>query len=374
MDSPYRHELEVAIQAVQAATRISRHVLDESNKGEIQKADLTPVTVADYAIQAVLTQALHSAFPDDGLVGEESAGELLTNSALVQHMWAVIQNVQTSCSSSSDDWDKAREIFPPSAESLADLISLCETTTPAGPDASPNRVWVFDPIDGTKTFLRGEQYAINVALLIGGRQILSVVACPLLDGNTSPDKTVDNSTLDHHGPEEGGCILFAVKGFGAHVRPIFGENVPVRRLPRHADGVTLHELKLVTCWKGLDSGVEGINEEISKALDVKFPGCDLLGWVPRWAVLALGLANMTVWVYKTRERYAKIWDHAGAMLLFEEVGGMITDVDGKDIDLTRGRKFSANFGFVAAPRSCHHLVLRAVRDTLGVQGKGHLLR
>lgn len=368
MNSPFRHELEVAIRAVQAATRISRHVLVESNKGEIQKTDLTPVTVADYAIQAVLTHTLHSAFPEDGLVGEESAGELLTNPALVQHMWGVIQEVQKQSASAS-----AEETYPPSPESLPELISLCETTTPSGCDSSPSRVWVFDPIDGTKTFLRGEQYAINVALLIGGRQILSVVACPLLDGNAPPTPTVDNSTLDPRGPE-GGCILFAVKGHGAFVRPIFGADVEARKLERHADGVTVEGLKSVNCWKGVDSGVEGVHEEITKSLGVTFPGCDLLGWVPRWAVLALGLANMTVWVYKKRERHAKIWDHAGAMLLFEEVGGMITDVDGRDIDLTQGRKFSANFGFVAAPRSIHHVVLKAVRDTLRAQGKGDLLR
>jgi 3'(2'), 5'-bisphosphate nucleotidase len=90
--------------------------------------------------------------------------------------------------------------------------------------------------------------------------------------------------------------------------------------------------------------------------------------------MATGAANMTVWVYKKRERYAKIWDHAGAMLLFEEVGGMITDVHGKEIDLTAGRKLEANFGFVAAPKSLHDVVLRAVHDTLRSSGKEELLQ
>jgi 3'(2'), 5'-bisphosphate nucleotidase len=61
------------------------------------------------------------------------------------------------------------------------------------------------------------------------------------------------------------------------------------------------------------------------------------------------------------------------MLLFEEVGGRITDVDGKEIDLAAGRKLEANFGFVAAPRSIHHIVLRAVHDTLRETGKEELL-
>jgi 3'(2'), 5'-bisphosphate nucleotidase len=74
-------------------------------------------------------------------------------------------------------------------------------------------------------------------------------------------------------------------------------------------------------------------------------------------------------VYKSRTRYAKIWDHAGATLLFEEVGGKITDVDGKDIDWTAGRKLTANYGFVAAPASIHAEVLKVLHETMTERGQ-----
>lgn len=61
------------------------------------------------------------------------------------------------------------------------------------------------------------------------------------------------------------------------------------------------------------------------------------------------------------------------MLLFEEVGGKITDINGKPIDLGVGRKMSANFGFVAAPKALHATVLETVQQVLREQGKGHLL-
>lgn len=61
------------------------------------------------------------------------------------------------------------------------------------------------------------------------------------------------------------------------------------------------------------------------------------------------------------------------MLLFEEVGGIITDVDGRKIDLSAGRRLQQNFGFVAAPPQLHAKVLKTVQDTLKEQGKGHLL-
>ena len=61
------------------------------------------------------------------------------------------------------------------------------------------------------------------------------------------------------------------------------------------------------------------------------------------------------------------------MLLYEETGGKITDVDGKDIDFTAGRKMTANYGFVAAPPDVHPVVLRAVHEALKATGKSYLL-
>lgn len=34
------------------------------------------------------------------------------------------------------------------------------------------------------------------------------------------------------------------------------------------------------------------------------------------------------------------WDHAGGVLIFEEAGGKVTDLDGKAIDFSKGRKMS----------------------------------
>ncbi|KAL2174426.1 uncharacterized protein P884DRAFT_263765 [Thermothelomyces heterothallicus CBS 202.75] len=368
MDSCYRRELETATAVIQTAAQISREVLaaaaaaargDQAASGtfDVVKDDLSPVTVADFAIQALLRRALGNAFPDDGFVGEESADELRQNRRLLSRVLAVL----AQCGASALFRD---------ADDLCDAIDSCTTLTPGA--AGPTRIWVFDPIDGTKTYIRHEQYAINVALLEAGRQVVSVVACPLLSVDaTAPvtDRSVD--------PTGKGCILYAVRGHGAHIRPLFGDAgaVQPRQLPRHADEATSPDhLRSVTCWALLDSGVDSVHERVAEQLKVPFPGCDLLGWVPRWAVMAMGAANMTVWVYRRRDRYAKIWDHAGAMLLFEEVGGMITDVHGKEIDLTAGRKLKANFGFVAAPRSLHPLVLRAVHDVLKTSGKHELLQ
>ena len=69
-------------------------------------------------------------------------------------------------------------------------------------------MWTLDPIDGTKGFLRGEQYAVCLALLVDARVQLGVMGCPNLPVSASnPD-----------GPR--GCIFVAIRGQGAYQLPL----------------------------------------------------------------------------------------------------------------------------------------------------------
>ncbi|KAI1823534.1 carbohydrate phosphatase [Xylaria intraflava] len=361
MDSAYARELQVAIRAVQSAAKLSQSVLSSDDKGTVEKDDLSPVTIADFAIQALLTATVHDAFPDDGFVGEESAAELRANPLLLDRVWRLLLGLRD---------DEARLLckLPRSPEQMCEMIDRCGSGVPGGPESK--RVWVFDPIDGTKTFVRREAYAINVALLEGGRQVLSVVGCPTLPVNAIAP--IDNRTVD---PTGQGSIAFAVRGHGTYVRPLAetSDEVVARRIKPLPASVAIADLRAVSCYHMLDSGVDGAHEEVMARLGITTQGCDLLAWVLRWVTLGLGLANITVWIYKKRERCGKIWDHAGAMLLFEELGGKITDIDGKDINLSAGRLMTDNHGFVAAPKDIHHMVLTMVHDVLHEQGKAHLL-
>lgn len=149
MDSPYSRELEVAFGALQKAAKISRSVLAEADLGVLAKDDLSPVTIADFAIQALLTATFHAAFPDDKFVGEESAAELRENPTLLARVWGHLRR----------DAGEDEDGIPDSPEQACEMIDWCGAGVPGG--AGSGRVWVFDPIDGTQNFVHGGLYAIN---------------------------------------------------------------------------------------------------------------------------------------------------------------------------------------------------------------------
>lgn len=63
-------------------------------------------------------------------------------------------------------------------------------------------MWTLDPIDGTKGFLRGEQYAVCLAFLVDSVVQVGVIGCP-------------NLPVDFSKPEgQRGCLFVSVRGQG----------------------------------------------------------------------------------------------------------------------------------------------------------------
>ncbi|SPO03639.1 related to 3`(2`),5`-bisphosphate nucleotidase [Cephalotrichum gorgonifer] len=300
--------------------------------------------------------------PPDGLVGEEDASELRSNPVLLDRVWSLLSAVAERAQNSDTNLFRV----PRSKDHACELLDACGEGTPR-----KGRVWVFDPIDGTKTYMSGEMYAVNVALLEDGKQVLSIVACPSL----SPEATgpINDKSID---PSGRGTVFFAARGHGTYIRalhPTSDADAIPRKLNPHPQNPTQSDLRFVTCTTAKSSGSVPFHESVATSLGMSFPGCDLLPWVVRWASLAMGMANTTIWVYEAASRRGKIWDHAGAMLLFEEVGGKVTDVFGRDIDLGAGRLMEKNFGFVASLGPLHGAVLEATRKTMREFGKGDVL-
>ena len=66
-------EIVFALSAVRRAALLAVEVQRELALDALAKSDLSPVTVADYAAQALTACALERAFPADPLIGEEDS-------------------------------------------------------------------------------------------------------------------------------------------------------------------------------------------------------------------------------------------------------------------------------------------------------------
>lgn len=324
----FYRELEVALLAVRQAARACRAVQRDVDPHTLAKEDRSPVTVADFASQALVARALLEALPDDPLIGEEDAAAL-RDPANAERLHQVHARV--------------------SAEVPADPADVLRWIDRGGTSQTQPRQWVLDPVDGTKGFLRGEQYAVALALLVEGRVEVAVLACPNLRSSGGPDASL-------------GALFFAVRGEGSLAAPLFDDDGPV--LPIHVDAD--REVARLRLCESVESAhtAHDHSAALVRALGITAPAVRLDSQA-KYGVVARGEADLYLRL-PTRPGYReKVWDHAAGALVVEEAGGLVTDVDGRPLDFGRGRELSANRGVVVSHGSHHDLVVATLRR-LGV--------
>ncbi|KZM20116.1 3'(2'),5'-bisphosphate nucleotidase [Ascochyta rabiei] len=370
---PYAAELDLALRVVHNASMLTKSVL-RSLKNHVSaetKADSSPVTIADFAAQALLISSLHAAYPSDSFLGEESADALRSNDALADRVWELVQRAKqlhAAPSQTGDAHNANPEVpaltFPASKEDMFDLIDLGGN----GEQTRSGRVWIMDPVDGTATFMQGQQYAVCLCLLVDGKQAVGVIGCP-------------NLAFDVHGPlgqsrvhedlvdETGyGVVLSAIKQQGTYVRGMteggWGEarRVDLTELPEKE----LSQLNFVESTLGKTSLSQEEHKAVCEELGAQWPGTVIWAQQVKHVALALGSTDVMVRIPKTVDRFTCVWDHAGGHLLFTEAGGLIKDFNGGDIDFSHGRHIAGerNYGMIAALPSVFEKVERAVKDIL----------
>ncbi|CBX92116.1 hypothetical protein IAQ61_000298 [Plenodomus lingam] len=410
----YTRELTLALRAVHSASLLTKRVLRSlSNSVSAEtKADDSPVTIADFAAQAVLISALHATFPEDAFIGEESADALRSNGSLADRVWELVQQAKeeayaassgrsevqgkgAGCANASEEEKEERTMmrneetvataaaaeaeadadqqhsltFPASKEDMLDLIDRGGK----GQVTGSGRVWVMDPVDGTATFMQGQQYAVCLCLLLDGVQTVGVIGCPnlALDVQAPPGTTkLHEDTVDTHGY---GVVLSAVKGHGTHVRHMEASSLG----PPHRIDLTtlppkpLTQLDFVETTLGKTSLCQDEHAAVASCLGAPWPGTVLWSQQLKHVALALGATDVMVRIPKTADRFTYIWDHAGGHLLFQEAGGMISDFHGEQIDFAQGRRIlgTRNFGMIATLPGVFEDVGRAVKEVLGRRGE-----
>lgn len=349
---PYTKELHLASLAVQRAALLTKQLLSAVDKGSLDKSDSTPVTIADFAAQASIIAAIHHTFPDDEIIGEEDSTALRQDSALLDRTWELTSSVHL------DDAESEALLYTPqSKEEMLRLIDLGAM----GKAGRTGRVWTLDPVDGTATFMRGQQYVVCLALIEDGQQRLGVLGCPNLHLGTG---VVSEDLVDRDGY---GQMLSAVAGQGATIRPIgTGSLHPAKPLPPIPQPACTHDVRFVDTQAANTQNLV-VHGRVAAQLGCPWPNpVDLWSAQMRYVAIAVqGGCNAFIKVPLKKSYRSKIWDHAGGMLLVQEVGCVVSDLEGRAVDCGLGRTLAGCYGMVVAPGSVHGRVLEAVKVARG---------
>lgn len=259
-----RRELETAIElARHAGERIrSFHGADVAVE---RKADDSPVTEADKQANALIVAGLAAAFPGDGLLSEEAP----------------------------DD----------------------------GSRLARARVWMVDPLDGTKDFIRGRDgFSVMIGLLDGEAPALGVVYQPV-----------------------GDKLYFASRGEGAWLSR--GGGTPERL--RVSTVSEPSQIRMVASKSHRTATIDKVRAElgISDELNVGSVGLKL-------GLIAEGVRDL----YVNPGGHSKLWDACGPEALLVEAGGRLTDAHGAPLQY-RGRELGNVRGLIASNGVLHELVV-----------------
>jgi 3'(2'), 5'-bisphosphate nucleotidase len=322
--------LQVAVDAVALACRVSRWVQqDQDRTRKITKDDRSPVTVADYAVQAVVALELQRHLGPVPMIGEEHAGHLRDP----EHA-AVATMVHDAVRHAGIEVD---------VDEMLDAIDACDH------DASADVYWTLDPVDGTKGFLRGQQYAVALARLERGRVVEGVLGCP-------------NLPRDHDAPldraDATGVLYAASIGGGATEMPADDPGVEPR--PIRAASSIGDRMRVCESVEAAHSD-QSHSHQILERLGVHRDPVRLDSQC-KYAVVARGQADAYLRM-PTRKAYVeKIWDHAAGSLVATEAGAMVSDITGAPLDFGHGARLVANRGVICAIEPVHARIIEAIAD------------
>ena len=226
--------LTVALEAAKNAEEIiTSYYTGDAMKVEL-KADKTPVTLADTGAEKAIRETIKQAFPDHGFIGEEYGIE-------------------------------------------------------AG--SSPY-LWIIDPIDATKNYIRKIPiFGTQIALMKGEELILGVSNAPLLNE-----------------------LLYAEAGSGAFLN---GEPITVSSVTHPKDAMVCHGGLKWFIEKGTFPGIYNLIKDAARTRG--------FGDFYMYHLVASARADAVV------EAAISIWDIAAISVIVREAGGKVTDIQGQAI-------------------------------------------
>jgi 3'(2'), 5'-bisphosphate nucleotidase len=331
-------EIKFALDAVRQASRLVRQVQEElviaAPTAATIKEDRSPVTVADFASQALVGHILSQAFPLDPLVAEEDSSPLRDHSAAhtLEQVTRFVRSVFTAAETDE----------PTSAETICRWIDYGQA------EVAP-RFWTLDPIDGTKGFLRGDQYVVALALIVNGEVQIGVLGCPNLHHLLKQDATPGT-----------GSLVAAVRGQGTWAAPLDGSGY-FERLHVSAQ-VNPQRARLLRSFESGHTNASQV-DAFARALGIQEKPL-LMDSQAKYALLAAGQGELLLRLLSPdKPNYReKIWDQAAGMLVLEEAGGKLTDLHGQRLNFMTGRTLEDNRGILASNNILHTSALQALKE------------
>ncbi|OAY78316.1 PAP-specific phosphatase HAL2-like, partial [Ananas comosus] len=341
----YEKEVEVAVRVVQMACSLCQKVQESLVRSPpdliTSKDDRSPVTVADWGVQATVSWVLSQSFGsgNTSIVAEEDDQTLSSKDATV--LLESVVNTVNSCLSEAPKYGfRAPEKELETCEVL-EAIRSCNST-----GGSKGRFWVLDPVDGTLGFVRGDQYAIALALIEDGEVILGILGCPnypmkkeWLNYHQRYYRLMSNLSPPTFGSWHKGCVMYARKGSGkAWMQPLV-HDVGELDLHNNARVVRVSSVSDPACATFCEP-VEKANSShsftagLAQSVGVRKQPLRVYSMV-KYAAIARGDAE--IFMKFARAGYKeKIWDHAAGVVIIQEAGGVVTDAGGRPLDFSKG--------------------------------------
>ncbi|KAF4377136.1 hypothetical protein F8388_017540 [Cannabis sativa] len=285
------------------------------------KSDKSPVTVADYGSQAVVSFVLEKELPTElfSLVAEEDTGDLRTESGQ--------ETLQRITKLVNDSLGNEEVYADTPSLSTEDVLRAIDHGKSEG--GAVGRHWVLDPID-----------------------VLGVLACPNLP----------LASINQHSSESShdkvGCLFFAKVGEGTYMQSLDGSS-PVKV---HVSAIeNPEEASFFESFEAAHS-LHDLSSSIAKKLGVKAPPVRIDSQA-KYGALSRG--DGAIYLRFPHKGYReKIWDHAAGCIVVTEAGGEVTDAAGNPLDFSKGKYLDLDTGIIVTNKKLMPSLLKAVRASI----------
>ncbi|KAK6131552.1 hypothetical protein DH2020_034692 [Rehmannia glutinosa] len=367
-DGKYSKELNVAVRVVHMACslceKVQKQLLSTNSDQVKSKDDDSLVTVAvrgpettihirlagmallkpsdakvssgHWSVQATVSWMLKKAFGSQNIsiVAEEDIQTLCKSES--QSLLAMVVSAVNGCLAEAPRFGLHGPEKPLSASEILEAISQCNSR--GGP---LGQHWVLDPVDGTLGFVRGDQYAVALAMIENGEVVMGVLGCPnySVKDDGLNKYTQENPVMSKISSGEVGCVMYTRKGSGkAWMQPLIHRDETFE-WPNSAKLVQVSSVDdptLATFCEPVEKTNSNHSFAAGVASTVGLRNKPLRVYsMVKYAAIARGEAE--IYMRFARAGYKeKIWDHAAGVLLVQEAGGVVTDAGGRPLDFSRG--------------------------------------